>query len=306
MKSLRKTMKLKTGSDYGEEEEDSDGSDDLKFTVLSGSSGDSTGDVNVSVSPSDDLFFKGSFVPVDHTPEINSKPPEFRLSLMKSATKFRFMMLKFRKSKSNDESIECTDSNASVSSNSDSKEEHKPDSSKLMKVKFKRHDSSKASKKQQNDDEQVSGSSDEKKSPTETMQSYFRKVKPLYIRVSKKYGEKLKFTGQLALPGATKPNSAPSPTTEEQQSPAEAPEPSLLPINANRSKQGNLPARLRVVRKHFGKSWSASTPIAVAAAPPVTPSANRRDDSLLQQEDGIQSAILHCKRSFKAARGKTN
>jgi len=29
----------------------------------------------------------------------------------------------------------------------------------------------------------------------------------------------------------------------------------------------------------------------------------RRDDSLLEQENGIQSAILHCKRSFNASRG---
>ncbi|KVH90076.1 hypothetical protein Ccrd_007979, partial [Cynara cardunculus var. scolymus] len=329
------------GAEYGEEdEEDSDGSDELederelKFTLLSGSSGDSTTDANVSVSPSDDLFFKGSFVPVDQTTATNSKPPQFRVSLMKSATKFRVMMLKFKKSK-NAESVEGTESNASGSSNS--KDEQKKeddgekaeqkgeseDSGKSMTVKFKveevpivslfqRHNSSKVPKKRDNSDESSSASSEEKKFSKEAMQRYLRKVKPLYVRVSKRYGEKLKFSGQLSFQGATKPNIAPSPATEEQkQSPAanhkrekestpEVSEPPLLPSNAKGLKQGNLPAGLRVVCKHLGKSRSAST--AVAASPPGTISANRRDDSLLQQQDGIQSAILHCKRSFKASR----
>lgn len=338
-----KEGETENGVGYGEEdEEDSDGSDgleddrELKFTLLSGSSGDSTNDANISVSPSDDLFFKGSFVPVDQTTETNSKSPQFRVSLMKSATKFRVMMLKFKKSKLNGESSESTESNASGSSNS--KEEQKKDEEKqttdqnggsegsgksMTTVKFKveevpivslfkRHNSSKAPKKRQNDDESVSASSEEKKFSKEAMQKYLRKVKPLYVRVSKKYGEKLKFSGQLSLPGATKPNLVASPATEEQkQSPAavskrekesipEVAEPPLLTSNAKGLKQGNLPAGLRVVCKHLGKSRSAST--AVAAAPPGTISSKRRDDSLLQQQDGIQSAILHCKRSFKASR----
>lgn len=333
--------------EYGEEdEEDADGSEELederelKFSLLSGSSGDSTAEANVSVSPSDDLFFKGSFVPVDETTEVNSKPLQSRVSLMKSATKFRVMMLKFKKSKSNAEwSESTTESNASGSSNS--KEERKKDeekeaadqnedtedSGKSMTVKFKveevpivslfkRHNSSKAPKKRQNDDESISSPSEEKKFSKETMQRYLRKVKPLYFRVSKRYGEKLKFTGNLNLPGANKQNIAPSPTsataTEEQkqsssanprkekESSPEVSEPPLLPSNAKGLKQGNLPAGLRVVCKHLGKSRSAST--AVAATPPGTASSKRRDDSLLQQQDGIQSAILHCKRSFKASR----
>lgn len=66
-------------------------------------------------------------------------------------------------------------------------------------------------------------------------------------------------------------------------------------------KQGNLPSGLRVVCKHLGKRRSASA-AAVAAAPPGPVLSERRDDSLLQQHDGIQSAILHCKRSFNASR----
>nr|XP_008376663.2 probable membrane-associated kinase regulator 5 isoform X2 [Malus domestica] len=59
-----------------------------------------------------------------------------------------------------------------------------------------------------------------------------------------------------------------------------------------KDKQGNFPAGFRVVCKNLGKSKSAT----VMAAPPV----QRRDDSLLLHNDGIQSAILHCKRSFSS------
>ncbi|CAI9288978.1 unnamed protein product [Lactuca saligna] len=313
------------GVDYGEEEEDEEDEEEsdereLKFTLLSGSSGDSTNDANVSVSPSDELFFNGGFVPVDRTTETNLKPPQLRVSLMKSATKLRVMMLKFKKS--NVKWSESSEANASGCS--DSKEEKQTTdqtgedegSGKSMTVKFKveevpivslfkRHNSSKAPKKRQNDDVV----SEEKKFSKESMQKYLRKVKPLYVRVSKKYGEKLKFSGQLNLPRATKSSMVASPASEEQkQSPKrekesipEVSEPPLLMSNAKGLKQGNLPAGLRVVCKHLGKSRSASTAV-VAAAPPGTISSKRRDDSLLQQQDGIQSAILHCKRSFKASR----
>ncbi|XP_019428312.1 PREDICTED: probable membrane-associated kinase regulator 5 isoform X2 [Lupinus angustifolius] len=44
----------------------------------------------------------------------------------------------------------------------------------------------------------------------------------------------------------------------------------------------------------MGKSRSASTVVGIDSP------ANRSDDTLLQQNDGIQSAILHCKRSFNS------
>ncbi|KAH7841443.1 hypothetical protein Vadar_029932 [Vaccinium darrowii] len=50
-----------------------------------------------------------------------------------------------------------------------------------------------------------------------------------------------------------------------------------------------------VAGNHLGKSRSTSS--AVRAAPA------RRDDSLLLQDDGIQSAILHCKRSYNSSSG---
>ncbi|KAM0938409.1 putative membrane-associated kinase regulator [Dioscorea sansibarensis] len=55
------------------------------------------------------------------------------------------------------------------------------------------------------------------------------------------------------------------------------------------------PSRLKTVNRRLGKSRSASATVAADRSPP-----RRRDDSLLQQQDGIQSAIAHCKRSFNA------
>ncbi|OMO79643.1 hypothetical protein CCACVL1_13530 [Corchorus capsularis] len=164
------------------------------------------------------------------------------------------------------------------------------------------------SRKQQNAEDSVS---DEKKFTKDVMQKYLKKVKPLYVRVSRRYGEKLRFSGQLSL-GSLKPATPPSTATEKpvsgkvttaEKGPVEV-EVTETQVNGKTLKQVNIPAGLRVVCKHLGKSRSASS--AVAAAPPAPASSQRRDDSLLQQQDGIQSAILHCKRSFNASRDSSD
>jgi hypothetical protein len=167
---------------------------------------------------------------------------------------------------------------------------------------FTRDNSSRISTKTQSQKPQISeeAASDEKRFSKEVMQKYLKMVKPLYVRVSKRYGDKMRLSGQLSLsnpqPSA---NPASAAAAEKSQSPPEVSEPSVS--NVKSQKQVNIPAGLRVVCKHLGKSRSASS--AVAAAPPGTAPSQRRDDSLLQQQDGIQSAILHCKRSFNASRG---
>nr|XP_043613873.1 probable membrane-associated kinase regulator 2 [Erigeron canadensis] len=326
-------LSLHNENDKNENDEDSDGSEEddvedvneLKFALVSSSSGDSTtDDVNVSVSPSDDLFFKGGFVAVATDDDdsgvqttsfggTHSSKPSPRASLLKSATKLRVMMLKLKKMK------------ISENTSTELKQQKDEQSNFIEEVPivslFKRHNStSKTQKKLQNDvvesqiqqhqqqtvSEDISVNAEEKKFSKEAMQRYLRKVKPLYVRVSKRYGEKLKFSGQLAIKQKMSPSS--SPATEERKELStvkegnlEVSEPPLLSGNGKGLKQGNLPAGLRVVCKHLAKSRSASTAV-VAAAPPGMMSSKRRDDSLLQQQDGIQSAILHCKRSFKASR----
>lgn len=317
--------------DDDEDDVDSIGSDgeeerEFNFTLSSGSSGGRI-DPNLSLSPSDDLFFKGKLVPVEpsslefNQSEPHSKSPQFPVtSLLKSATKFRVFMLGLKKSKSNP--YEKLDSNGSATATATPKQKPKPEEtqpkdqnqSKHFTLKFNveevpivslftRDNSSRinSAKKQNADD----SASDEKRFSKEVMQKYLNKVKPLYVRVSKRYGEKLKFSGQVSLGAGTKSGPPPAATTppkstaaKSELSEGEAAE-TPVAINVKNQKQGNLPAGLRVVCKHLGKSRSASS--AVAAMPPG-PVLSRRDDSLLQQQDGIQSAILHCKKSFNGAR----
>ncbi|KAJ0049650.1 hypothetical protein Pint_15078 [Pistacia integerrima] len=327
--------------------EDDDGNEveveeesEFKFTISSNSSGSNNDnertDPNLTLSPSDDLFFKGRLVPIEpsslvfNSNEPNSKP-QFPVSLLKSATKFRVFMLGFKKSKQQNNVSEKTEANNgsvataaadSTSTTTTPKQQQKPETekekqSKFFTVKFKveevpivsmfTRDNSSSRKSLKTQSVEDSTTSDEKKFSKDVMQKYLKKVKPLYIRVSKRYGDKLKFSGQLNLGGSVANKSVQSPpstagqksnppkvTAEKRETETEASE-----SQVKSQKQVNIPERLRVVCKHLGKSRSASSAVAAAPAAPVV---SRRDDSLLQQQDGIQSAILHCKRSFNASR----
>lgn len=103
----------------------------------------------------------------------------------------------------------------------------------------------------------------------EGMQKYLKLIKPLYVKVSRKQNYR------------SSPVSSPSTTT----------------ATSIDEKQRNIAIVIRVVCRRLGKSKSSSSATGMAVSP-----TNRRDDSLLQQDDGIESAILHCKRSFSATR----
>ncbi|KAJ6326698.1 hypothetical protein OIU78_013727 [Salix suchowensis] len=336
--------KENNGADSGEENDAADTSDDddgmdeereFDFTLSSVSSDDRR-DQNLILSPSDDLFFKGRLVPIESSSlELNSKSSQFSVSLLKSATKFRVFMLGLKKKPNTATANEKTEANvptlaSATPKQQGEKEEENGKQSKFFTVKFKVEEvpimslfaresskSIKSSQQKQDSAEESTASaagaafSDEKqKFSKDVMQKYLKKVKPLYIRVSKRYGEKLKYSGQLNPGSGLKPCNAPSPSTVAQK-PASADNggkekesaeaPTVAVSSLKGLKPGNMPAGLRVVCKHLGKSRSASSAV-VAAAPPVPVLSNRRDDSLLQQQDGIQSAILHCKRSFNASR----
>ncbi|XP_028755910.1 probable membrane-associated kinase regulator 5 [Neltuma alba] len=111
----------------------------------------------------------------------------------------------------------------------------------------------------------------------DVLRKYMKLIKPLYTKVSRKYNDKMKFSDEVSTA-----------------SPMLSPLASSVSSFSRKEKQGNIPTGIRVVRKHLGKNKSASSVIG-AASP-----AKRSDDSLWEQHDGIQSAILHCKRSFNA------
>lgn len=96
---------------------------------------------------------------------------------------------------------------------------------------------------------------------------FFSLIKPLYTKTTKK---------QSINSVSTSPASSPA---------------------AREKQRNNIPSGIRSVRRQLGKSRSAS-----AAVGGMSP-ANRVDDSLQVQQDGIQSAILHCKKSFHGSRG---
>lgn len=291
-----------------EEQESDDAGDEneteSEFKITLSPSSNERNDANLSLSPLEDIEIvelKPSSFVLNNPSEPNSKP-QFTASLLKSATKFRVFMSGLKKAK-----------NESVIT----QKKQKPN-----RIKFKieevpivslftRDNSSKGNilnnNKSQTSQNQSQKVEHEALSPLEekrfskevVMHKYLKMVKPLYIRVSRRYshGEKVEKFGSVSTD-----NKVEAEIATEGETVAESEENNAKSTQNQSLKQGNIPAGLRVVYKHLGKSRSASS--AVAASPPALVSSKRRDDSLLQQQDGIQGAILHCKRSFNASRGK--
>ncbi|CAK7324831.1 unnamed protein product [Dovyalis caffra] len=219
----------------------------------------------------DHLLSKRKILPI----EPPSSKPQSPISLLKSAPRFKILM--FKKSKSM-ASQKTEKTGETEHFNGDNK---KHENSKHFTVKFKLEEVTNVSffTKQNSLRKQIASGSDDndtsKRFSKEMIQKYLKLIKPLYIKISKKQSDKMKFSGDLSVG---------SPTSS----------PATVPA---KEKQGNLPAGIRVGSRHLGKSKSAS---ATAGVSP--PTVSRRDDSLLLQHDGIQSAILHCKKSFNSSR----
>ncbi|CAA6665943.1 unnamed protein product [Spirodela intermedia] len=313
--------------------------DEREFDLTLTSEGSCTelrADPNLTCSPSDDLFFKGRFVPLESSSlafkhsESGTKSQMLPVSLLK--TKFRVLMFGFRRPKGAHSAAAAGEPpSSSVPVTVSSPKNPSQRQGKLLAVKFKveevpivslftRDNSSRSttgsngrSPKQQADDTEESSlpSSGEKKLPKELVQKYLGKIKPLYVRVSKRYAEKLRFSGQLSSEGVV-PKDLPSSVSKElekREGEAASSPPHELPGSPGSAKtvqkqnqSGSLPAGLRVVCKQLGKSRSASAAVAAVPSPPP-PVIRRRDDSLLQLQDGIQSAIAHCKMSLSACKG---
>ncbi|PIM99286.1 hypothetical protein CDL12_28220 [Handroanthus impetiginosus] len=241
-----------------EESSDNENGDDedeeLKYISLTN---DDIAYQNMTLSPSDELFFNGHLVPI----EPSNKSP---VSLLKSAANFRVLLLKLKKAKSSNGVLEKAEKSEA--------NEDKSVSGKMFAVKFKVDEvkgplfslfaRDNDSLKRSMQDSDTNTCTDERKLTKEVMQKYLKMLKPLYVRASSRYVEKMKFSG---------------------------------PVNFRGGGGGSVSLSC----KHLGKSRSTS---ATTSAPPGMTGSNRRDDSLLQLQDGIQGAILHCKKSFNASR----
>ncbi|ESQ43222.1 hypothetical protein EUTSA_v10013997mg [Eutrema salsugineum] len=195
--------------------------------------------------------------------EIASKP-QSPITLFKSGQKFR--AFSFKKSKP----VETEKSTTS---------EKRENTSRSLNVRFRIEDETTTSfrktasiaRSQIKDDATLDGSVSpvfvsSSSSSSSSSKRFFDLIKPLYTKTTKK---------QSTNSVSTSPASSPA---------------------AREKQRSNIPSGIRSVRRQLGKSRSAS-----AAVGGLSP-AKRFDESLQVQQDGIQSAILHCKKSFHGSR----
>lgn len=256
--STTKVSRTTIASTILQEDDDGDGDDegpfiDLEFSVPDEDSCKDSDDDATAAALCDletsSLVFSSS--------ESNSKP-QFAVSLLKSATKFRVFMLGSKKPKTSASSPKHQLNN----DNNDNKKmfvRFKVEEVPLVSL-FTRDTSSKNNNSNsESTAAAAAAATDDKKFAKEVLQKYLSKIK------------KLRFSGQVgSVSSVSKPGSDGDPP----------------------------PFGLKTVNRRLGKSRSASATVAAVRSPP-----RRRDDSLLQQQDGIQSAIAHCKRSFNAEKG---
>ncbi|KAF3654139.1 putative membrane-associated kinase regulator 2-like [Capsicum annuum] len=216
-----------------------------------------------------DVFVKPKPLPNDS----NSKPHSPNSVLNSTAPKFRVCFLGFRKSSKPEKvDIPKVHSKMSLPKANESKVEEVP----ISCISF----SLQGTKLQTVDED-----SSKQFARADMAAKYLKLMKPLYSRASKRFTEKSKVTEQLSRASQT----SSSPSVQSLSSPR----------NSSEEKQGNRVAVLGAVRKRLAKSRSTAS-FSTGASPSLI---NRRDNSLLQeQNDGIQSAILHCKRSYSSAR----
>ncbi|KAK9698528.1 hypothetical protein RND81_08G110700 [Saponaria officinalis] len=268
------------------------------------------------LSPSEEVFFNGSdSAPLSEMEEIinstvagnsNSGQLSLPVSLVKSATKLRIFMLGLKRSKSEskqipEENLHRNNNNNNNSNNNKSNDTN--NSCKFMTVRLKMEDmkvpkislltrvSSNVVKNthandNHNDDDKLDGennNNEEKKSNNkkEVVQRYLKLVKPLYVKVSKR---------------------------SSNQTVVSAAEVVLETAETATVKSRKQRLNLKVLaKKHLVKSKSA----VVHSMPTNNNNSNsnnkttslkkKSDETMLQHEDSIQSAILHCKRSFNSS-----
>ncbi|XP_051138302.1 probable membrane-associated kinase regulator 2 [Andrographis paniculata] len=105
-------------------------------------------------------------------------------------------------------------------------------------------------------------------SSEKSVPKYLKLIKPFYVKASKK----------------TKLADSPTPSSS----------PMTIPVNLSPKKfsEGSRVGSFKIATRNLAKIRSAAVD---------PPSVQRRDDSLLEQHDGIQGAILHCKKSYSSS-----
>ncbi|KAL2227012.1 probable membrane-associated kinase regulator 2 [Sesamum indicum] len=208
----------------------------------------------------------------------NSKPLS-PVAILRSAPKFKVFMLGFKKS-SKCEKTESSNGELKASPLNQLSKSSKLGQSNRFSVKcrvadvpvapvFARDNSLRSKMLKESIEYEASSDvlSSEKSVP-----KYLKLIKPFYGKASKK----------------TKSTDSVTPSS----SPVTAP----VNLSPKMFSEGSRIGSFKIVTRNLGKSRSASA--AVGVVPPLV---RRRDDSLLEQHDGIQGAILHCKKSYNSS-----
>ncbi|XP_020099026.1 probable membrane-associated kinase regulator 2 [Ananas comosus] len=305
---------VETDENHNDDEEDDEGSFfDLEFAVpadedavdressAAESDDEAEGEFNFDVSgegprsgalsPSDDIFFKGGKLVQLEPPSVVIAPsdsdpkPQLPISLLKSATKLRVFMLGLRKSRS--AAADEPDGGAAAPAATSPK--HQGPSKFFVRFKveevpivslFTRDNSSRVSASKEAKPAE-DAAAEETRFAKEAVKRYLSKIKPLYVRVSKRYTEKLRFAthprsgGSAAAAAAARivAGGEGDETDGEAEGAGPAPPPHTALVACGvKGPRASVPAGLRVVCKRLGKSRSAS---AAAEAAPARRSRSR-------------------------------
>ncbi|KAK2983606.1 hypothetical protein RJ640_023140 [Escallonia rubra] len=218
----------------------------------------------VASSPNDVLHKKNS----------KTHPP---ISLLRSPPNFRVLMLGFKKSKV--EKIE-TNSFFMATPKHESRFSVKCKVEEVQISSLFARDNSLRSQLQREGFEVGIKDERSKRFSKDVVQKYLNLIKPFYVKGPRRSGEKARFAE------AVTPMASPATAT------------AFSPRKNVEEKQGSRVAVFREVCRQLGKSRSASSAGRVVPTPSTV---RRRDDTILEQQDGIQSAILHCKRSYSSS-----
>ncbi|XP_057774278.1 probable membrane-associated kinase regulator 2 [Salvia miltiorrhiza] len=114
------------------------------------------------------------------------------------------------------------------------------------------------------------------KSSRGSLPKYLKLIRPLYLLVWRRQHEKTKST--------------------ESSTPSASPVTVPASLSPKRISDGSRIGNFKIAARRFGKSRSVSTAVSMSPQP-----ARRRDDSLLERHDGIQNAVLFCKKSYNSS-----
>ncbi|CAI9774161.1 unnamed protein product [Fraxinus pennsylvanica] len=243
---------------------------DLVFTSPGCTNNEETRKEFHFVESSRDVFMTENNLSMDS----DSKLLPSQTSLGKPGPMFKVFRLGFRKSEKSESGDELFASPSTRLSRSSENEQSKHftvkcKSEEFPVAQFLTRDNSLRSK--------LTKESSEEARLKQSVTKYLNLIKPLYVKVSKRQNEKSKFCSSVT------PLSSPA----------------TAPVNFSPRKlsESSRVGSFKIVTKHLGKSRSASAAVGMSPSP-----ISQRGNSLLQQHDeGIQGAILHCKKSYSSS-----